>query len=202
MKQVKLHIKGETQLMLNNPQSVNPLNRFTKALKPLTSKRVKTDDDQLDIARLKFFASLYTDKPIELDGKWKGEAGHYILPAEHFAKSFSEAAKENRLGQKFIRSVFIYADSILDFPNNDKSPKELWNIGEPYVDTRAVGIKNVKIITTRALIPDWECDVVVNFDEGQLNKKEILQAVEIAGLRYGVGTYRQRFGKFTAKEIK
>lgn len=202
MRVIKFHVTGTCPLMLNNPATVNPLNKFSKALKPLTSKRVKTDENQAELAKLKFFASLYADKPIGLDGKWENEVGRYILPADHFWRAIQCAGQENKIGKKIERSLEVWHDAVLEFPDKDKSPKQLYEIGEPYVDTRAVGIKNVKIITTRALIPNWSCDVDIMYDETQLNKKEIINAFQVAGLRYGVGTYRRKFGRFEIKEIK
>ena len=46
---------GVCPLMLNNPQTVNPMNEYSKALKELTSKRSKTDSDQNEIFHLKLF---------------------------------------------------------------------------------------------------------------------------------------------------
>lgn len=51
MKSIKFRITGTMPLMLNNPQTVNPFNEFTKKLKPLTSKRTKTDDDMLETVK-------------------------------------------------------------------------------------------------------------------------------------------------------
>lgn len=190
MKTIKFRITGTMPLMLNNPQTVNPFNEFTKKLKPLTSKRTKTDDDMLEIYKLKFLASLYTNAE-----------GKYILPAEHIANTLIAAAKERKLGQKFTRSMQVIGDSLLEFKDSDKTPEQLYEIGT-YVDIRAVGIKNAKVPTARAIIPTWELETTIWFDESQLDAKDITDCMEIAGLRYGVGTYRQRYGKFKAKEIK
>ena len=129
MKSIKFRITGTMPLMLNNPQTVNPFNEFTKKLKPLTSKRTKTDDDMLEIYKLKFLASLYTNAQ-----------GRYILPAEHIANALIAAAKERKLGAKFTRSMQVIGDSEIEFKDADKIPEQLYEIGT-YVDIRAVGIK-------------------------------------------------------------
>lgn len=190
MKTIKFQITGETALMLNNPQTVNPVNEYSKLLKPLTSKRTKTDDDQEEISKIKFQASLYRTKD-----------GVYYIPATHFEQSLVSAAKERKLGAKFERNVRIFADCPLEFKDKNKSPEELYNIGT-YVDVRAVGIKGVKIVTTRAIFPEWSTSVEVMFDETQVNEKEVRDVMEIAGQRYGVGTYRRLYGRFTAKTKK
>lgn len=188
---IKFHITGLSDLMLNNPQTVDPLNKYAKELKKLTAKRTKTDADLEKIAQIKFYASLY----INADGK-------YYIPADHFLRSFQSAAKELKLGSKVERSLLTTTDPLLHFKDENKTKEELFKIGSPYVDSRAVGIKNVKIVTTRALIPGWSCDLEMVYDESQLNAKDLDVIAQIAGYRYSVGTYRPRYGKFAAKVIK
>lgn len=189
MKTIKFKVTGTTALMLNNPQTVNPFNEYSKMLKPLTSKRTKTEDDLLEISHIKFLASLYVNN------------GVYVIPSQHFEQSLNEAAKERKMGKKIERSLRVFSDCPLEFKDKDKTPEELFNLGT-YVDVRAVGIKNVKITTTRAIIPEWSTTVEVSFDESQLDEKDILQIFEVAGLRYGIGTYRRLYGRFTVRKIK
>lgn len=189
MKTMKIAVTGTTALMLNNPQTVNPFNEYSKALKPLTSKRSKTEEDLLEIHRLKFLASLYY------------ENGTYVLPSEHFEQSIISAARERKLGRAFERSFYIAENSVLEFRDNDKTPEELFKIGA-YVDIRAVGIKNSMVTTSRAIVPNWSTIVECSYDETQLDEKDIIDVFAVAGMRYGVGTYRRKFGKFAIKKIK
>ena len=189
MKTIKFKVTGTTALMLNNPQTVNPFNEYSKLLKPLTSKRTKTEDDLMEISRIKFLSSLYVSN------------GVYIIPAQHFEKSVIEAAKERKLGKKFERSFRIFNDCPLEFKDKDKTPEQLYDLGI-YVDVRAVGIKNVKITTTRAIIPQWETVVECFFDESQIDEKDLTEIFTIAGDRYGIGTYRRLYGKFEIKKMK
>lgn len=183
---------GTCPLMLNNPQTVNPMNEYSKALKELTSKRTKTDDDQNEIFHLKFLASCYYNNK-----------GQYFLPANMIAKSFEAGAKENKLGKKFQQSVFVFNDAVLKFPDNGCTPEELWkNHSETYVDIRPVGIMKAKVVTARMIIPEWSIEGELHFDESQLNKSEVWLAMTNAGLRYGIGTYRQCYGRYKIEEIK
>ena len=65
-----------------------------------------------------------------------------------------------------------------------------------------MGIKDVMITTTRAIIPEWGMVVECLYDETQLNKTEVVDAFVIAGLRYGVGTYRRLYGHFDVKVMR
>ena len=189
MKTIKFRIEGTQPLLLNNAQTVNPFNEYTKKLKPLTSKRNKTEEDEYEIFRLKFEASLYY------------ENGQYIIPANNIWKSVCTAAKEFKLGAKFERSFFIFQDCAIDFPEKELTPQQLWEEGS-HVDIRDCGIKGNRINACRAIFNHWGLDVECAYDENQIDKDEIVRIVQIAGLRYGVGTYRKRFGRFKAAEIK
>lgn len=186
MQSIKFKMTGVCPLMLNNPQTVNPMNEYSKALKELTSKRSKTDEDQNEIFHLKFLASCYVNNK-----------GQYIIPANMIMKSFQAASKENRLGAKFERSVFVFNDSLLKFDENGCSPEELWqNFSDKYVDIRPVGVQKAKIVTARMIVPKWSLEGELFYDDSQLNKSEIILAMQNAGSRYGIGTYRACYGRY------
>lgn len=187
---IKFRFEGTQPLMLNNAQTVNPFNEYTKKLKPLTAKRNKTEEDDLEICRLKFNASLYFDNN-----------GRYIIPANNVWKSICTAAKELKMGPRFEKSFMVYQDSLLDFPEKDMTPDELWKEGS-HVDIRDCSVKKNRINACRAIFTQWAIDVECMFDESQINKEDVLHVVNIAGLRYGIGTYRLKFGRFKATEIK
>ena len=94
MKTISFKLVGVSPLMLNNPRTVSPFDDYAKAISSLTSKRRKTEEDQLEICRLKFLASLYLNT--------KGE---YYIPSSHIMQAVKCAAKEIRLGAKVERSL-------------------------------------------------------------------------------------------------
>ena len=75
--------------MLNNSQVVNPFNKYTLALKPLTSKKKKTEDDMNEIYRLQFESSLYMN-----GGTWNGKR---IVSEEWVKESTSEHSRWKKL---------------------------------------------------------------------------------------------------------
>lgn len=192
MKAIKFRMTGTCPLMLNNPQSANPMNAYAKELKALTSKRSKTDEDQNDILHLKFIASCYINSK-----------GQYIIPANMLYKSFEAGAKENKLGKKFEQSLFVLNDALLKFDENGCTPEELWeNHADKYVDIRLASVDKRKIPAARFIIPEWYVECEVHFDENQLNKGEVWNALVNAGLRHGIGTYRACYGRFSITELK
>lgn len=192
MKQIKFRMTGVGPLMLNNPQTANPMNKFAKALKTLTSKRQKTDEDYEEIFHLHFLASCYVSPE-----------GKYVIPANMIARSFEEGAKERKLGTKFRQSVFVRRDMLLIFEHNGLSPEELWkDHADKYVDIRQVGVQKSLVPTSRMIVPEWSLEGELEFDENQLNKSEVWTAMVAAGEHKGIGTYRSIYGRYEVEEIK
>ena len=191
MKTLRFKVVGTQPLMLNNNQTVNPFNEYAKKLKEFTSKRKKTEEDMMALYGLQFESSLY----LASDKKT------YIIPADHFWKSVCTAAKEVKLGKKFEQSFQIFDDCVLDFPEKNLSPSELYEESS-HVDIRVGTIMGKsKVPVCRSIFNDWQTEVACHFDESQIDEKDVIKIFEIAGLRYGVGTYRKKFGKFTIKKI-
>lgn len=178
--------------MMQNPQTVNPFNEFTKAIKPLTAKKKKTEEDILQIYKLQFLASLYMKE------------GQYIIPAQMFWKSICTAAKEQKLGKKFEQSVIVPNDCLLDFEDKDCPPDLLFDdekLRSKYVDIRDGVIMRARVPVCRSIFPKWNTTLTVWYDEIQIDEDDILHIVKIAGSRYGVGTYRKIYGKYEITRI-
>lgn len=56
---MKLRLTGIAPLLMHDNKAANPLNPYAKAMKALTGKRKKTDDDLAEIARIEWEAGLY-----------------------------------------------------------------------------------------------------------------------------------------------
>lgn len=192
MKSISFKVVGTKALMMHNPQTVNPFNEFTKVIKPLTAKKKKTEEDMMQLYKLQFLASLYM------------KDGQYIIPAQMFWKSICTAAKELKLGKKFEQSMIIPDDCLLDFDDKDCPPDALFDneeLSSKYVDIRDGVIMRARVPVCRSIFPKWKTIMTLWFDESQLDEDEILHVVEIAGSRYGVGTYRQMYGRFEIEKL-
>lgn len=192
---ITLRLTGTCPLMISNVQQANPLNPLTQRIAEITGKRKKTMEDQEFIARLKFEASLYIDSK-----------GRYIIPCGAIQKSIAEGAKEFKKMKLFDEQggISIIEDPIIEFPDKDKTVDELYKLGT-YVDSRVAFLSNrgskTAIIATRAIFPEWSLLVKIFFDDELVDKKEVLRAATTAGQRFGIGTFRKRFGRFTIEEI-
>jgi len=56
---VRLTLTGTAPMLMHNIQLADPLNAIARAMKEISSKRKKTDEDQLRMAELEFKGGLY-----------------------------------------------------------------------------------------------------------------------------------------------
>jgi hypothetical protein len=61
MLDLKMTWTGRTPLVVHNDQLANPLGSYTKAIKAISSKRAKTEDDHLEMSRIEWEGGLYID---------------------------------------------------------------------------------------------------------------------------------------------
>ena len=89
MKTINMTIKGTAPLLMNSNQGVNPLHPLTKAMKVLTAKRKRTEEDEAEILHLKWQLGLYWDETVGIG-----------VPSVNLEAMFRNAAKTVR---KFVR---------------------------------------------------------------------------------------------------
>jgi len=89
-------IQGVAPLLMNNVQKADPLNQWAKALKAMTKKRVKTDEDLAEIARIEWCGGLYL-----------GADGSPCLTGEAIEATIREGAKKSKEGKKVQSGVFV-----------------------------------------------------------------------------------------------
>lgn len=183
MKTVKVIIEGSGPMLMHSDRTANPLNPQTKALKVVTSKRKKTDEDHYEIARLEFIASCY------YNGKW-------YLPSANIEAMLLASAKHFKMGTIIKQALIIPDDATFEFSDDKLKPEDLFHVDE-YVDQRTVKISQAKNIRTRPIFNSWKSVFVCWLDTDKMNVEQLIQIIENAGKYVGIGDYRPRFGKFT-----
>jgi len=192
MEQLTLHLTGQSALLMHAPRTVNPLDEMTKEIKRYTSKRTKTEDDHLTIARLEWEAGLYYETGV----------GPYI-PGENALKCLRDAGALARQGAAVVRAVVIAEDKLPLLTANsngsrrwskNSTAQQLWDAN--LKDYRRVGNQKNSIMRCRPMFPDWSLDVPVIVETSVLAREDLILIAERAGLMIGLGDYRPRFGRF------
>lgn len=192
MEQLTLHLTGQSALLMHAPRTVNPLDEMTKEIKRYTSKRTKTEEDHLTIARLEWEASLY----------YETGTGPYI-PGENMLKCLRDAGALARQGSSVVRAVVI-ADDKLPLTTINGNGSRRWTSGSSVQqlwdanlkDYRRVGNQKNSVMRCRPMFPDWSLDVPVIIETSVLDREDLISIAERAGLMIGLGDYRPRFGRF------
>lgn len=182
-------IVGLSPLLQHNGQLADPINKFVKAMKAITGKKKKTEEDHAELARLEWNGSLYVDNE-----------GNLILPSSLIEASIHEGAKKSKLGKTFKSSVFVNDDAIVDF-GSKKKIVDLWG-DDQYRDTRGVRVGMSRVMRTRPIFRNWKCTFEVMYDDEQVNLDDVKRAIQDAASKVGVGDFRPKFGRFEVVSMK
>lgn len=187
-------IQGVSPLLVHNGQLANPLNKWSKAIKSVTKKRTKTDEDYEEIARLEFYGGLYVD----------GD-GHPCIPGTNIEGLFIGGAKKQKLGMQFKAGMFSDNGNnggnwklLYDGP---KSTDELWAMPS-FRDIRKVSVNNNSVMRCRPIFHDWRLKFCVQFDPNMIDQKQIDETLQIAGFYCGLAEYTPKFGRFTIERAE
>ena len=187
MKTVRLTLTGTAPLLMHNSRLSNPLDPATKALKSVTSKRSKVDDDHEEIARLEFIGSLYFDP----------EAGPYI-PADNIWRCLFDAAKKYKKGVRVKEALFVSSDINPLAYRGPRDAAQLW-ADENFRLLSSVKVGTARTMRCRPMFRQWAVEAEAIIDTALLDVAEVRQIAETAGQIVGVGDWRPRYGRFTAE---
>jgi hypothetical protein len=186
---VRLVATGTRPLILHNVQLASPLNRYAKELKRLNGKRVKTDEDRLEIARVEWEGSLYFDP----------EVGPY-MPGPNVFRSLIGGARLTKAGKKIERGVMV-TDLVL--PLIYKGPRDiasLWGGGESeFVDVRTVVVQRAKVDRCRPVFRQWAVEAELLIDPKVIDFDELAECARNAGEMEGLGDYRLMYGRYSSE---
>lgn len=192
MATLTLKVIGATPMLMHSDRFADPLDPLTKAHKALTSKRKKTDDDHEAIARSEYIGGLYYD-----------DVNGVHVPGANFKSCLVEAAKLNKLGTEFKRSLLVIDECIPLQYDGPKTPETLAN------DPRFVLAKSVKVGTARLMrhrprFPaGWSFVASIEYDESRIDPSELQTVLANAGRYIGLGDWRPAtggtYGRFTVE---
>jgi len=180
-KSVNYQLKSVSPFIMHNGQLADPTNAFAKALKVITSKRQKTDEDYEAISQIEYFGSLYLNE--------KGPC----VPALMLEACIVNAAKKTKDGKNSRMGMFVDKNFNLIY-EGPKTREELYAIPE-FVDKRMVVVKG-RVLRTRPLFSVWGVTVEVNYDTDILNLSQINTFMDTAGAYIGLGEMRPKYGRF------
>jgi hypothetical protein len=178
---------GTAPLLMHNIRLADPLDTFAKALKRVTSKRTKTEDDHEEMARTEFYGGLYLDPDV----------GPFV-PGENVQKCLIEGARINKLGKSVERGLFIHTDVNPLAYTGPRDADGLWK-NENFRHRAAVRVGTSRTMRCRPMFRQWRCEARGILDTSQLNLDDLRSIADNAGAMIGLGDRRPRFGRFTCE---
>lgn len=192
MKTLKLRLTGIRPLVMHNGLMADPTNELVIQIKDITSKGSKkmTVADYEDRDRLEWEAGLY----------WDEELGA-VIPSDNIERCIQLGAQKSKLGKDVQASVFCSEPL---YKLEYKGPQEMEDLYADggFVLRRGVKIQLSRIMRIRPMFPTgWILNVELEYDETILNERNLIKAVEDAGMRIGLGDWRPKFGRFTVEVL-
>lgn len=188
-------IVGKTPLMMHRGGLADPMDEWAKAIKKVSAKRKKTDDDHAEISRLEFLGSLYRK---EIDGK-----SRYYIPSEALRAMIVNAAKKTKRGIQAKTGIIDLSEPILKDFSGPEKPEARFKAGE--YDKRGVVVSRARVMRTRPIFGDWSVTFDVTVDPTTVQQSEILEFLVTGGQVVGLLEYRVErggpFGRFDVEVV-
>lgn len=193
IQQAAIKITGISPLLQNNPQTVDPFNRYAKAKKAITNKRTaKTDDDLIELGNLETESKVYFDEQI----------GVYI-PATWITESiivtgFSVA----KIGRAKMRGGLFATENKIALEYRDKAKvKTITDVVMNPAFRHRMLLKQgqVRVPKDAPIFHEWAFKTILEFDDSVVDLRTLKSIIERASKYGGFGDFRPTFGRAIAE---
>lgn len=189
---IRIMMTGTSTLLMHNQRLADPLDPFAKALKGVSGKRKKTDEDHEEMARIEFEGGLYFDPDL----------GPYV-PGINVHRSLVEGARITKRGKDVERALLVLDDVC---PLAYRGPRDVGGLyaDKSHVSRRSVKVGQSRIPRTRPAFSEWALECDAELDLGLLDFDDVRVIAETAGSLAGLGDYRPSsphggsFGRYQA----
>jgi len=187
---LNFRIVGVAPLVMHNGALADPRYEYTRKIKAISSKRMKTDADYEEMARLEWFGGLYL---------FNGEpcVPSYVLEAMLIGRG--GAARKQKKGKEAAAGLFVVQDFPLEY-EGPRDPKELWKL-EQFRLVAPVKVQTSRIMRTRPLFAEWAFTAEVTHNPELVNEDEVVHWMQIAGEQVGLMDWRPKYGRFSVKRV-
>jgi hypothetical protein len=194
IQQLTIKYTGIDQLLQNNPQTVDPFNKFSKEKKLITDKKKKTDDDLIALRKIDIRSKIFFDDKI----------GIYIPASWVLASIQGVSWAKAKIKKDNIRaSVFATEQKIkLTYQGMDKVKTALDIVGnEQFHHIAILPQGQVRVTKATPIFSDWGFTATLDFDNTIINAQELKGLIEYGAAFGGFGDFRPTFGRATVEFI-
>lgn len=192
IRHANVKITGISPLLQNNPQTVDPFNRYAKAKRAITNKRTKTDDDLIELGNLETESKVYFDSEIGVyvPATWLTEAvivtGFAVAKVGRAKMRGGLFATEQKikLHYKGMNKVKTITDIVM---NHDFRLRLILKQGQ------------VRVPKDAPIYHDWSFETALEYDDTVVDFGSLKKIIERAAMYGGFGDFRPTFGRATAE---
>lgn len=192
IQQANVSITGIGSLLQNNPQTVDPFNRYTKLKKPLMAKKSKTEEDLLELGNIETESKLFFDKSL----------GVYV-PSRWVTEQIVTAAFGIvKVGRDKMRGgVFATEDKVkLHYDGMDKVSTINDVVFDPQFRHRMILPQGqVRIAKDFPIFTAWSFKTVIEFDDTVVDLAGLSNILKRSAMYVGFGDFRPTFGRAKAE---
>lgn len=193
IRQIDVKVTGIQPLLLNNPQTVDRFNKYSKEMAKINAKKTRrTDEDYKDLQDIEVRSKIY----------WDDEIGIYV-PANWVISALAATSfKKAKISKADVRgSVFVTEAKLpLSYRNQSKvkTPDDI--VGNPEFRIN-LNLKQgqVRIIKAAPIFHDWGFKVSLEFDDNLIDLDSLSDIIKHAALYGGFGDFRPTFGRAQAE---
>jgi hypothetical protein len=189
--QVRVEITGTTPLLMKSAAGVDAEHPLNKALALLTRKTAskRTAEENREMRRLEWLLALYTD----------GE--NVVYPTANVVRCFKEAGKVTKQGTQVTRGLSLDGVEVpLAYARNGHKSIEDLFADSTFVDVRAVGVGQKRVMRTRPRFMPWSVELQGELFDDVMDLADLRRVAELAGRAIGLGDNRVNgFGRFTVE---
>ena len=191
MADVQITFTGKTPLLCHNVQLADPDNEWAKAIKVITDKRKKTEDDRHAVEKLEWYGSLYTDPLVP----------GLVMPTANVRKMLINTARITREGKDVERALGFFDFSVGLGYEGPRNIDELWNSGTCR-SRLMVKVGQSRVPRLRPAFLPWSLTVRGFLLEDVMDFEALVRVVERGGTSEGLGDARNLgYGRYTAEVV-
>lgn len=181
---IKVTLEGVVPLLCHNGDLCDPFYGPAQAMKEVTKKRKKTEDDLLALRKLEFLGGLYLN-----------DKGLPCLTADVILGLLSAAGAKLKSKKEMQAGVFTDEDYYaIDFPGS-KDPEVMYS-KKDHVHVKRAKVGMSAIMRVRPRFKQWKISFVLNIVTDVIDERTVREALELAGRVVGIGDWRPRYGRY------
>jgi hypothetical protein len=190
IKQLTAKFTGISPLLMNNPQTVDPFNHYSKLKKPLTNKRgaAKTDEIIQKIRDIEIESKLFFDDDIGIYAPTR-----WVMAAiAKNAFALSKIAKAKVRGSVFM----VNEKAKLTYDGMDKVKKKIDIVkNDKFITILILPQQQSRLAKGFPIFHNWSFEVGIEYDDIIIDTAELVRILEYSAKYGGFGDFRPGYGR-------